>query len=158
MQGNRDLTRMQLSYARVHILIFSSKPEKRLTAAYTAFRNSIINFTEHRAFDQGIMFCIMANTFVLGFVWYGQSQEVKDVVEIFNYIFMVIFTIEAILKIIAQRCDYFGDSWNRFDFTVVAATLVILVVGWLGIGKDLEILGTILRTLRIGRVFRLIKK
>ena len=82
----------------------------------------------------------------------------KDVLEIFNYAFMVIFTIEAILKIIAQRCDYFKDSWNLFDFVVVAGTIVILTIAWAGVGKDLEILGTILRTLRIGRVFRLIKK
>ena len=43
----------------------------------------------------------MANTFVLGFVWYGQSEDIKAVLEIFNYIFVVIFTIEAIFKIIA---------------------------------------------------------
>lgn len=71
---------------------------------------------------------------------------------------MIIFTIEAILKIIAQRCDYFKDSWNLFDFIVVVGTIVILTIAWAGVGKDLEILGTILRTLRIGRVFRLIKK
>lgn len=78
--------------------------------------------------------------------------------EIFNYAFVIIFTIEAILKIIAARCDYFYDSWNLFDFTIVIFTIIILGISWAGVGKDIEILGTILRTLRIGRVFRLIKK
>ena len=36
--------------------------------------------------------------------------------------------------------------------------IVILILNWAGIGEQVEILGTILRTLRIGRVFRLIKK
>ena len=75
-----------------------------------------------------------------------------------NYIFVTIFTIEAIVKIIAQKTDYFRDSWNIFDFTVVVATLIILILNWSGVGKNIEIMGTILRTLRIGRVFRLIKK
>ena len=53
---------------------------------------------------------------------------------------------------------YFKDSWNIFDFTVVVLTAVILIINWAGVGEQLEIMGTILRTLRIGRVFRLIKK
>jgi len=121
-------------------------------------RNAMIHLTEHSYFDTFIMVCILANTFVLGFVWYMQSQDILDVLNVFNYAFMIIFTIEAVLKIIAQRAHYFTDSWNLFDFTVVAMTIVILGITWAGIGKDLEILGTILRTLRIGRVFRLIKK
>ena len=71
---------------------------------------------------------------------------------------MAIFTVEAIVKLIAQRLLYFKDSWNVFDFTVVVLTIVILIINWAGIGEQLEIMGTILRTLRIGRVFRLIKK
>lgn len=53
---------------------------------------------------------------------------------------------------------YFKDSWNVFDFTVVVGTLIILGIAWAGIGENLDILGTILRTMRIARVFRLIKK
>ena len=77
------------------------EPRKRLEAEYTAFRNLLIKITESRSFDTFIMVCILGNTFVLGFVWYMQSQGFKDVLEIFNYAFVVIFTIEAILKIIA---------------------------------------------------------
>lgn len=71
---------------------------------------------------------------------------------------MAIFTIEAIIKIIAQKLDYFKDSWNQFDFTVVFFTIVILILNWSGVGESVSIFGTILRTLRIGRCFRLIKK
>ena len=72
MQGNRDLSRWQLGYARVHWMIFDkAHPRKRLIREYSALRNFVIRVTEHRAFDQVIMICILANTFVLGFVWYG---------------------------------------------------------------------------------------
>ena len=104
------------------------------------------------------MICILANTFILGFNWYMQPESYKDPIEIINYIFMAIFTIEAIVKIIAQKLDYFKESWNIFDFIVVVGTIIILTLNWAGLGGDIQILGTILRTLRIGRVFRLIKK
>ena len=116
----------------------------------------MIILTEHRFFDTFIMICILANTVVLGFVWYMQSQGIKDVLEVLNYCFMAIFTVEAIVKIIAQKGNYFKDSWNLFDFTVVVGTLIILGISWAGV--DIAVLSTILRTLRIGRVFRLIKK
>lgn len=71
---------------------------------------------------------------------------------------MSIFTIEAIVKIIAQKKEYFRDNWNVFDFVVVVGTIIILTLNWVGVGDSIAIAGTILRTLRIGRVFRLIKK
>jgi len=37
-------------------------------------------------------------------------------------------------------------------------TIVILILNWSGVGESVSIFGTILRTLRIGRCFRLIKK
>lgn len=105
-----------------------------------------------------IMLCIMGNTAILAFNWYMQPEYFLGPIEVINYTFMIIFTIEAVVKIIAQRSLYFKDSWNLFDFTVVFFTIVILGINWAGVGENLEILGTILRTLRIGRVFRLIKK
>jgi hypothetical protein len=39
-----------------------------------------------------------------------------------NYIFTVIFAIEAIFKLIAFGNTYFKNSWNKFDFFVVCAS------------------------------------
>jgi hypothetical protein len=36
---------------------------------------------------------------------------------------MVIFTIEAIIKLAALKCAYFKDSWNCFDFVVVIGSI-----------------------------------
>ena len=104
------------------------------------------------------MVAIMANTALLAFNWYMQPEDYETPISVVNYTFVTIFTVEAIIKLIAQRCLYFSDGWNNFDFTVVVLTLVILIINWAGVGEQLEIMGTILRTLRIGRVFRLIKK
>lgn len=75
-----------------------------------------------------------------------------------NLVFGVIFTIEAIMKIIAYRRNYFRDAWNKFDFTVVILTWLVLIILQFELPFDVSILGMIARTLRIGRVFRLSKR
>lgn len=104
------------------------------------------------------MGCIIGNTIVLAIKWYIMPDWVVKVIEIINYVFMVIFTLEAVLKITAMRGNYFKDSWNIFDFTVVVLTAVILGITWLGVGGNLGVTSTILRSLRIGRIFRLVKR
>ena len=74
------------------------------------------------------MLCIILNTVVLALSWYDQSSEMKFVLDIFNYIFAGIFTIEAIIKLIAFGKRYFKDGWNVFDFIIVIGTFVGLIV------------------------------
>lgn len=42
--------------------------------------------------------------------------------------FIYIFLIEAVIKIIAHRKDYFHDQWNRFDFTIVSLSVLLLLI------------------------------
>ena len=53
---------------------------------------------------------------------------------------------------------YFKDSWNIFDFTVVVGTWLVLIVIEADFQLDVKIAGTVLRTLRIGRIFRIVKR
>jgi len=73
-------------------------------------------------------------------------------------VFSAIFTVEAIIKIIALRKIYFKEMWNIFDFIVVIGTWLVQIVLKFDVGIDLSILGTVLRTLRIGRIFRIVKR
>lgn len=74
------------------------------------------------------MACIIANTLVLAIKFYNMSEELTIAIEYVNYVFMAIFTIEAIIKIIAMKTKYFYDAWNIFDFIVVVGTLIILIL------------------------------
>ena len=70
----------------------------------------------------------------------------------FNDLFVAVFTVEAICKIVALRPHvYFFDPWNRFDFAVVAVSLAGAAVS-VGTGANA------VRVLRVARVFRLIKR
>ena len=63
------------------------------------------------------MGCIMLNTLIMTLVWFDEPEGKNIVLEILNYVFSAIFTIEAIIKLIAFKKAYFHDSWNIFDFS-----------------------------------------
>lgn len=53
-----------------------------------------------------------------------QSVEKEEILYWINVVFIVIFTTECILKIIALRRHYFSIGWNIFDFVVVILSIV----------------------------------
>lgn len=54
----------------------------------------------------------------------GQSQEVRSHLKNINMVFVVLFTMECILKMVALRHHFFTVGWNVFDFVVVILSIV----------------------------------
>jgi len=82
-----------------------------------------------------------------------------------NYIFTVVFLVEAICKLIAFGKTYFNNSWNKFDFFVVCASIFDILLKLLediGGGNNVLAVGPqlarIMRVLRVTRVLRLAGK
>ncbi|XP_016118629.1 sodium channel protein type 5 subunit alpha-like, partial [Sinocyclocheilus grahami] len=75
-----------------------------------------------------------------------------------NLAFIVIFTTECIIKLIALRCYFFTVSWNIFDFVVVILSIVGIVLADI-IEKYFvsPTLFRVIRLARIGRILRLIR-
>lgn len=155
---NQLLSPPQRTWISVQLMTFSYKPKIQLERlGFTKFRQKAVLITRSRWFDHTILVLIILNTFVLGFNYAGMPQHYHTIIEHINLLFVVIFTLEAILKLYAMRSEYFRSNWNRFDLSVVVLTIVILVVSKVfKIGQEFGALSTILRTLRIGRVFRLV--
>ena len=65
------------------------------------------------------MSVIIANMFTMMIQHYKQSQEVTVALDYLNYLFTGIFTIEAIIRLVAMRLEYFKSFMNIFDFTIV---------------------------------------
>ena len=66
--------------------------------------------------------------------------------------FVGVFGLEAACKLFSLGPrKYFFDSWNRFDFVVASISLV-------GLGVDTGVGANAVRVLRVGRVFRLIRR
>ena len=107
---------------------------------------------EYAHFDSLIMFFIILNTIVLAGVDINNSQIFLKTQKISEFVFLVIFAIECVLKLIAYRKVYFYENWNVFDFVIVCGSVIgLFFENFLG-GV------TVVRILRIGRVFRLLKK
>ena len=78
--------------------------------------------TRTKGFDVFIYICILLNTMVIASLRFMMSENTILMVESINNIFVAIFILEALMKIIALKCDYFKDYWNIFDFLVLIVT------------------------------------
>jgi len=83
-------------------------------------------------------------------------------------VFNVIFFIEMLLKMAAQSCSYFGNTWNLFDLFLVVVGLVGLIfeamanMAWAQQGDvsneaRLIRIARVFRVMRVLRIFRLVK-
>jgi len=105
-----------------------------------------------------IMACIITNAFVMATRFFGMPTWYSICVTVLNYIFTAIFTVEAILKLLAFGCvNYFRQHWNAFDFFILAITAFSMILTIFN-GSSLGSMTTLLRILRIGRIFRLVEK
>lgn len=46
------------------------------------------------------------------------------IVEAVNFVFTIIFCLEALVKIIGFGTRYFYDGWNVFDFAIVLGSIL----------------------------------
>ena len=55
---------------------------------------------------------------------YQMSPQRELILEYVNQVFIVIFTAECVVKILAFRWHYFKEPWNLFDFIVVTLSIL----------------------------------
>lgn len=90
-------------------------------------RRLCISIVDWKPFDWLILFTIILNCVVLGFYTpypNGDSNQTNSLLELIEYIFLVIFTIECVMKIIAygfvgHQGAYLRSAWNILDFCIV---------------------------------------
>ena len=79
-------------------------------------------------FDRTIIALILLNAVVLGLETSPELvSRYGDTMILINHLVLVVFVLEAIMKItaVAPRFRlYFGDGWNFFDFTIVVLSLI----------------------------------
>lgn len=103
--------------------------------------------TNHILFSWVIMFFISLNCICMAMVHYEQSNDITNIVNGVNFMCIIIFTFELILKILAIRVvEYMIDFFNLFDAMLVIVGIYELFDGNSKIG--------ILRTVRLLRAFK----
>ena len=89
--------------------------------------------------------------------WYDEPDSLAPRLETINIVFNIIYTIEFIIKLTAFGATYFSDGWNNFDLVIVAAAWLGLIANSIE-GLDIGSLTTVIRSFRISRIFKIIKK
>lgn len=137
-------------------LDLSKRPERSLRGAFYTVAKSVY-------FEVFIIVCILINTLQMAVAYDGAPKGYKSTLETVNFVFTVIFILEAGVKLIGLNLKgYFHSRWNRFDFFVVAASVMDLVFTYvLGSSVPLLRLGPqlirVVRVLRVSRLVRLLK-
>ena len=111
----------------------------------------------HKYFDYFIILCILINTILMSLPYYKIDDTYADKLTLGINMLTVIYNVEALIKIVAKEYAYFSDSWNRFDFAIVVAADLSLLIEFIEDIQDLKGVLAIMKGVMIMRVFRLIR-
>ncbi|ROT76898.1 putative voltage- gated calcium channel [Penaeus vannamei] len=122
-------------------------------------RKSCIYLVSRRWFDSTVLFFIGLNCITLAMERPNIPPESTErfVLQIFNYVFTVVFGIEMFIKVIAQgllygKNAYFSSGWNIMDGSLVIVSFIDLLMSVL-VSTSPRIFG-ILRVFRLLRALR----
>jgi len=142
------------------------KPLVTLVRSPNAVRSAAYGFVSNVKFELLVSGCIVANTVVMALTYYGENDTYGAVLEYCNLGFTLVFTLEACVKLTAFGSQYFLETWNVFDFTIVVGTLLgMLVVHLARSDDDGQQQGggggsgflVALRAFRLARIIRLVQ-
>ena len=115
----------------------------KLVNAFLKIRNS--NF-----FNTLVISVIIASALYAGVSSYNEviSSDYIFLLKIFDYSITLFFTIEILIRIIAERSliNFFKDGWNVFDFLIVSISLI--PIG----GAESVFVARLLRIVRVLRI------
>eukprot|EP00755_Sulcionema_specki_P016210 Sspe_Gene.61433::Locus_34101_Transcript_1_1_Confidence_1.000_Length_3331::g.61433::m.61433/K04851/CACNA1D; voltage-dependent calcium channel L type alpha-1D len=149
---------------RAEAVTFLSKAieEKR---ALPSWRQHVLDLIEHKMFDRTVLVLIFLNCVFLAIVDPTDRSNTtirNKVVNIADYIFTAIFTLEVVIRIAGRgfyrsTFSYMRDPWNRLDFVIVASGIAIIIADLSGAsGGAVAISG--LRAFRLLRPLRAVSK
>ncbi|KAA0147079.1 hypothetical protein FNF31_07654 [Cafeteria roenbergensis] len=137
------------------------RPFKKESPPRNPCRRALLAVAQHPRFEWFIVGCILLNTGAMAATFFGQPTTYSLVLDVINYVFAAIFTLEAVLKISALGCKYFhgaeDSAWNIFDFAIVVGSNLGIVLQF-ALGLSVGSVATVVRTFRIGRIFRLVPR
>jgi hypothetical protein len=112
---------------------------------------NLLWFIDHKYFEGAMLLLVLLNVVSLLISYYDMSLAYENALDLSNYIFVGLFVLEAIVKILVLGSKaYFTDYWNLFDFIVVAGSLIDITVA-----DYIQI--TFLRVFRVARLAKFFK-
>jgi hypothetical protein len=129
----------------------TTRPQKEPLAGTSGVRATIFKIVQAQAFDIVIGVLIVLNVIVIVSEHFPQSAELTSASVWCNFVFLVLFTCEIILQLLALGpVVYFKDTFARIDAVVIG-------VSWVGMVMETTVAIQAFRSLRILRVMLLLK-
>ncbi|KAL4475075.1 hypothetical protein ABPG74_001771 [Tetrahymena malaccensis] len=161
---NAYLTDEQSQWIELQRLIVQSTPDfTSIKPPSNSIRKFLWRIVESHKLELFIIACIIGNVIVMAMAYDTSPQSYDKILNYLNLAFTSVFIAECVCKIIAYNPQgYFYKGWNQFDFFVVCASIVDIIMTFLGksfIGflKAGPQIIRILRVLRVSRLFKLMK-
>eukprot|EP00941_MAST-03F_sp_MAST-3F-sp1_P000668 g668.t1 len=151
------MTEKQAQWARIHEQVFTAwRPKIKYPVPKNCFSRICFSIAIDPNFDRFIMLCILLNTIVMATPFFGMPSEYGSFVDVTNICFGALFTVEAIIKLVAYKWRYFKEGWNQFDFIIVLGFLAGVVAEY-GFKINVGGVASAIRAFRAARVLRLVR-
>ncbi|XP_061441677.1 sodium channel protein type 5 subunit alpha-like [Rhineura floridana] len=156
--GGEDIfmTEEQKKYYNAMKKLGSKKPQKPIPRPLNKCQGFLFDIVTRQAFDVAIMILICLNMVTMMVESDEQSEQKSYVLNKINILFITLFTMECVMKLMALRYYYFTNGWNVFDLVVVIMSIVGNVLSGIVVSFS-PTLFRVIRLVRIGRILRLIR-
>ncbi|XP_027874910.1 voltage-dependent T-type calcium channel subunit alpha-1H-like isoform X2 [Xiphophorus couchianus] len=132
--------------------------EKPYYADYSPLRRSIHTVCTSHYLDLFITIIIFTNLLTMSMEHYNQPRYLEEILKYCNYVFTLVFVIEAILKLIAFGLRrFFKERWNQLDLAIVLLSIMGITLEEIDLSASLPINPTIIRIMRVLRITRVLK-
>jgi len=115
------LAEVEMSFEEEVDIFLADEPEDKESLAW--YQWAMACLTESFEARMGIMALVIINGIIIG-VEADHGDKAESFFEITEVTFVVIFFIEAALKIFGFGFNYFKDGWNITDFIIVVGSIV----------------------------------
>ncbi|CAF0940376.1 unnamed protein product, partial [Brachionus calyciflorus] len=127
-------------------------------ANYSRARRLLHDLCNSKYFDLVIAGVIGLNVVSMSLEFYRMPPFLGDVLDLLNIIFTVIFSIEAVMRLVALGFfRYFKERWNQLDILIVILSIIGIVFDRLDSKQTIPINPTIIRVMRVLRIARVLK-
>jgi len=123
-----------------------------LTMEGSKFVDQFLKIRNSKFFNTLVISVIIASALYAGVASYDIPSQYAYLLGIFDYTITIFFTIEILIRIIAERSliKFFKGGWNVFDFLIV--TISLIPVG----GAESVFVARLLRIVRVLRIVTVI--
>ena len=160
--GSSSMTTEQKQWKRVQQTTYANaRARERAPRPNDPLRRAVHSFVTGTFFDTFISVWVVLNVAIMGFDYQGIERHPRDaaLLEWMLSVFTSVYYVECILKLIGLGVsEYFADGWCRFDFSLVALSILEHAIA--NVDDILPVppmLFRILRILRVLRILRLVK-